>query len=133
MTEYKFMEMQSDLEEIINHGEYNIRDYPLCRQALRGPGGILRYRESAQYTGLFRVMKRFRSFKMCSKNTSRRSVTLIYLLKSVCCPKNSIILSVKFFSEPRKSGRSVKSASERLAGQGFQLPRVRKTASIRED
>ncbi|WP_462271525.1 CRISPR-associated endonuclease Cas2 [Desulfobacter sp.] len=26
--------MQSDLEEIINHGEYNICDYPLCRHCV---------------------------------------------------------------------------------------------------
>lgn len=41
--------------------------------------------------------------------------------------------NVKNFSEPQKSDRSVKLASERLAKQAFQLPRVRKIASIRED
>ena len=34
MTEYKFMKMQSDLEEIIDHGEDTIRYYPLCKHCV---------------------------------------------------------------------------------------------------
>ena len=34
MTEYKFMKMQSDLEEVIDHGEDTIRYYPLCRHCV---------------------------------------------------------------------------------------------------
>ncbi len=40
---------------------------------------------------------------------------------------------VKIFSKPRKRGRSVKTAMETVEQQGFQIPRVRTIASIRED
>ena len=42
-------------------------------------------------------------------------------------------LNVKFFSEPPKWGRSGKTALESLDWKGFQIPRVRTIASIRED
>ena len=40
---------------------------------------------------------------------------------------------VKKFPEPQNRHRSVKIAFETLANQTFQTPRVRTTASIRED
>lgn len=35
MSEYRFLKMKSDLEDVIDHGEDTIRYYPLCRGCVR--------------------------------------------------------------------------------------------------
>lgn len=35
MSEYKFLRMKSDIEDVIDHGEDTIRYYPLCRGCVK--------------------------------------------------------------------------------------------------